>query len=55
MFYFLSTKLPLISTDKNTSSKLFKTFVVGSIAYIALHAYIFNAKNSENEYINKDS
>jgi len=41
MFYIISSRIPLISSDK-TERKYFKLFIVGSLLYVALHYYLNN-------------
>lgn len=53
MFYLISSKLPLISTEKNTSTKLFRSFIVGSICYIVLHGYLFSQKFKDSALVQK--
>ena len=49
MFYYIVSKIPFIS---NTESKTIKVFVLGSIIYILLHAYINSASNANSEFLN---
>ncbi len=53
MFYLISSKLPLISTERNSSTKLFRSFFVGSICYIILHGYLFSQKFKDNNLVQK--
>ncbi len=53
MFYLISSKLPLISTERNSSTKLFRSFIVGSICYIILHGYLFSQKFKDNNLVQK--
>ncbi len=39
MFYIISSRIPLISSD-NTNRKYFKLFVTGSIFYVLIHYYL---------------
>lgn len=51
MFYYITSKLPIISaTDESRSIKI---FIIGSILYIILHAYIFSSSNKGSEYVTK--
>lgn len=45
MFYTLASRIPLISTNK--SKKFLLIFVVGSIAYILLHYYLYSGERFE--------
>ncbi len=39
MFYIISSRIPLISSD-NTNRKYFKLFVTGSVFYVLIHYYL---------------
>ncbi len=39
MFYIISSRIPLISSDK-TNRKYFKLFVSGAVSYVLLHYYL---------------
>ena len=39
MFYIISSRIPIISSDK-TNRKYFKLFVSGAIFYVLLHYYL---------------
>jgi hypothetical protein len=43
MFFTLASRIPLISGDKS-SKKFFKIFIIGSIAYILLHYYLYSGE-----------
>lgn len=51
MFYFITSKLPIISLSDE--SRLIKIFIIGTIIYIILHAYLFSNSNKDSEYIVK--
>ena len=52
MFYYIVSKIPLIAgiTD---DTKLFKIFVIGTICYIILHAFLFSSIGEQIEIIQK--
>jgi|688.fasta_scaffold68406_4 type IV secretory pathway VirB10-like protein len=53
MFFTIISKVPIIAND-NSSSKMFKIFVIGAILYILLHYYLFIGDRGEiiNKYKN---
>lgn len=51
MFYLIVSRLPIISSSYG--NRLFRTFIIGTICYILLHAFLFSKYNSESEIINK--
>jgi len=53
MFFTIISKVPIIADD-NSSSKMFKIFVIGAILYILLHYYLFIGDRGEiiNKYKN---
>src|SRR5437660_388532 len=51
MFYYLVSKLPIINSISD--GKFFKIFLIGTICYINLHAYLFSKSASGSEFISK--
>lgn len=51
MFYLIVSKLPIISNIQ--SGKLFRIFVIGTICYIILHAFLYSGYGSNSELISK--
>jgi hypothetical protein len=51
MFYYIVSKIPIISS--NDESRFFKIFIVGTILYIILHAYLFSCSNKNSELISR--
>lgn len=51
MFYYIVSKLPIISSI--TDGKFFRIFLIGTICYLILHAYLFSKSASESEIISK--
>jgi hypothetical protein len=54
MFYFLSSKVSLIS-NINDESRFTKIFIVGTVLYILLHAYLYSSSNQSSDFIVKYS
>ena len=53
MFYILVSRIPYIYNNNDKKDKIFKTFVVGSIAYIIVHGLLYSKKFEDNAIIQK--
>ena len=51
MFYFIVSRLPIISNVED--GKLFRVFIIGTICYIILHAFLYSGYNEKSEFIKK--
>jgi len=53
MFYFIVSKLPFIYRDDDSRGKLFKIFIIGTLCYIILHAFLYSGYSTGIELIQK--
>lgn len=52
MFYYIVSKLPAI-VSVNDDSRVYKIFIIGSICYVILHAYLFSNIGENIELVKK--
>lgn len=53
MFYILVSRVPFIYNVTDKKSKVFRTFLVGSICYIIVHGLLYSKKFAGNAFIEK--
>lgn len=51
MFYFIVSRLPIISSVEE--GKFLRIFIIGTICYIILHAFLYSNYNSGSEIVQK--
>lgn len=49
MFYFVVSRIPIISNIEE--GKFFRIFIIGTICYIILHAFLYSNYNTGSEFI----
>ena len=53
MFYILVSRVPFIYNVTDKKSKVFRTFLVGSICYIIVHGLLYSKKFVGNSFVDK--